>query len=393
MGMISKKNAIPKMTSNTTPSGVANASSNHYTSQSYFAFDYNYESLSSAWTTNGITTGWITYQFSNPIKIGKYCIYPQQTALTRAPKNWTFEGSNDRVVWDTLDTQINVSTWANSVKKEYIILNPKPYINYRLNITANNGDAQYLSVGELEMYEFNHFNKILLSSDNRHYAIEQTEGLGTPVIPVLTQNNDGVYIISANQVNDGEAYQAFDRKNSTRWGSTSGTKGWLAVDVNVPVLLSAYTISSRNDSFATQTPSAWTFEGSNDNQNWEIIDSRTGQNSWSLGETKSYYIAPVKSYRYYRLNITAASGSSTLSIGEFQIYKRISPILISFSENTLKEEHFIKYGIDTVSPFGFNNHLNMIKNIETISKPDVLGEKFTHTIDMSNRRVIGILLS
>lgn len=120
MGMISKKNAIPKMTSNTTPSGVANASSNHYTSQSYFAFDYNYESLSSAWTTNGITTGWITYQFSNPIKIGKYCIYPQQTALTRAPKNWTFEGSNDRVVWDTLDTQINVSTWANSVKKSIL---------------------------------------------------------------------------------------------------------------------------------------------------------------------------------------------------------------------------------------------------------------------------------
>ncbi|MCC3379536.1 hypothetical protein JO375_08435, partial [Paenibacillus sp. UY79] len=67
-----------------------------------------------------------------------------------APKDWTFEGSNDGVTWNVLDTQSNITGWVDNTPKKFSFSNSNSYKNYRINITANNG-SQYLALSELEM--------------------------------------------------------------------------------------------------------------------------------------------------------------------------------------------------------------------------------------------------
>ena len=103
------------------------------------------------------TTGWIGQNFDDSKIIVRYDIIPYEnvTLRTRDPKDWTFEASatgawaGEEVV---LDTQTGYS-FDSMARKSFYITNATAYNFYRLNVTANNGDATYLIISELEMYE------------------------------------------------------------------------------------------------------------------------------------------------------------------------------------------------------------------------------------------------
>ena len=148
---------VPKMTSNTIPSGIVDASS-YYTSTNtanpYKAF--NGTTLGDngwdGWTPIG-TTGWLSYDFGFIAKVNSYSIRPLNFNLgvNRSPKNWTFEGSNNGTVWDVLDTRTNINNWVLETTKYFKIETTAKYRMYRLNITANNGET-FLSIGLVEMF-------------------------------------------------------------------------------------------------------------------------------------------------------------------------------------------------------------------------------------------------
>ncbi|QNU67098.1 hypothetical protein EHE19_000640 [Ruminiclostridium herbifermentans] len=151
------------MSSNTAPSGIASAS--NYTSQTppYKAFDKNYMYFENseyyAWGTTS-TTGWLAYEFDSAQIINKYTITNDVSNLrtpkpcsAMSPRNWTFEAW-DVDQWIVLDTQTNITTWTNAVKKEFTFNNSTPYKKYRINISANGGNtgnSVNLAIGELEM--------------------------------------------------------------------------------------------------------------------------------------------------------------------------------------------------------------------------------------------------
>lgn len=148
-------NLIPKMTSNTSPSGMVSASSTVSVCDAYLAFDKvsNRTDYYDVWEANS-QTGWIYYKFDSAKIIGKYslaCTNAAQATL-RMPKIWTFEGSNNGRDWTVLDTKENVTAWNYNEKKEFIINNNTSYIYYRVNVSANNG-GEYLGIGEIEMME------------------------------------------------------------------------------------------------------------------------------------------------------------------------------------------------------------------------------------------------
>lgn len=153
-------NLIPKMTSNTSPSGKASASSTAY-SNSYFAysaFDHNSSTVSNAWASaNSVTTGWLEYEFPDLQRITKYTIISRVYSgidVKEMPKNWTFEAyDEDLDSWVILDTRAGVTDWESSVKKEFTFKNTKAYYRYRINITANNGHTAGVAIGEMEMME------------------------------------------------------------------------------------------------------------------------------------------------------------------------------------------------------------------------------------------------
>lgn len=94
-------------------------------------------------------TGWLRMACPAARGCNGYTITSPSDANSRAPKNWTFRGSNDGTNWTTLDTQTGV-TWATGEKKAYYLSSIASYSYYELNVTLNNGDAK-LSVVDMEL--------------------------------------------------------------------------------------------------------------------------------------------------------------------------------------------------------------------------------------------------
>lgn len=151
MAKLSTVNAIPKMTSNTTPSGIAISSGANSTSyDNWMAFD---GSVVNSWASTTNNIGWIGYDFTRSISIYKYTLKPKDNVQAQMPKDWTFEGWNGSS-WVVLDTQTNITGWlATGDKKEFTINRPSYYSKYRINITGSNNNSALVIVGELEMYE------------------------------------------------------------------------------------------------------------------------------------------------------------------------------------------------------------------------------------------------
>ncbi|WP_159888677.1 carbohydrate-binding protein [Paenibacillus puerhi] len=146
-------NIIPIMTADESASGVASASSDFGANyKPYKAFDH--QDLEQAWVTNGVTEGWLSFEFPTQRHVVAYRLWPRNeiSAIAASPKNWTFEGY-DGTSWKVLDTRIEISNWTIGEPKSFTIASYSAgYKAYRINITANNGHW-YTSVGELEMIE------------------------------------------------------------------------------------------------------------------------------------------------------------------------------------------------------------------------------------------------
>lgn len=153
----SETNSIPKMTSNTMPSPYVVSASSVYnaTYDAWKAFNGTISDVYDCWVSaDGLKNGWIKFDFNSPKAICNYSIVNRNysTAISTAPKDWTFEGSNNDSDWATLDARTNETNWLASQKRTYSFLNNTKYRYYRLNITSNNGDA-FIAIGDIEMME------------------------------------------------------------------------------------------------------------------------------------------------------------------------------------------------------------------------------------------------
>jgi hypothetical protein len=141
--------SIPQMTSNTTPSGAAAASSVQSGFPAWQAFDRN---TGTAWQSNTSNTGWLSYQFPTGKIIKRYGFFTT-TNNGANPRTWTFEGSNNGSTWVVLDTQTNFVTGVSTFFSFDISANTTSYTFYRINITAVQTGGNNPSIPELEMSE------------------------------------------------------------------------------------------------------------------------------------------------------------------------------------------------------------------------------------------------
>ena len=110
------------------------------------------------------------------------------------------------------------------------------------------------------------------------------------------------------------ASQAFNDNNSNAWGSAAATTvSWLKYDLGASneKTVRQYNITAFN---IDRDPTEWTFEGSNNDSDWDVLDTQSAQ-VFSSGETKTYQIDNSTAYRYYRLDITGSSGA-TINVAE-----------------------------------------------------------------------------
>jgi hypothetical protein len=137
---------------------------------------------------SGQTSGWIQYDFGlgNEKIIKRYTIFSGVSNGTpdgRAPKTWTFEGSNDGTNFTVLDTQSisgNISGIC-SAPSEFDITNQLPFQFYRLNITAIvDGAFPSISIRELKFMEATYNTDCGLSANSNGVGI----GIENPTQPL-----------------------------------------------------------------------------------------------------------------------------------------------------------------------------------------------------------------
>lgn len=130
--------------------GTASASTERVAFPASYAFD-NILSAAQSWRAGvGFTTGWLQYVLTSSKVIRRYDI-SNYTATTRSPKDWTFERLDAGPTWTPIDTQVNKPIAINTTDTFYCA-NETASTTYRLNVSANNGDASVLSVTELDLF-------------------------------------------------------------------------------------------------------------------------------------------------------------------------------------------------------------------------------------------------
>lgn len=235
-------------------------------------------------------------------------------------------------------------------------------------------------------------NKILLSSNSKTtYSLTPPIYSTETAVPQMTSNTapSGRVFASSVYSTSYDAWKGFDRlSNAYNSAIGSGGIGYLGYEFVNSIRIGKYAI---NKGVASQTylPKNWTFEGSNNGTDWTILDTQVNQ---AFTDTDNEYITAntfIGSYRMYRLNWTVNNGANYTGIGELKIYELITPNLLTMLPNQ-SEQTFINYGME--SPININQ-LSGVKLIESNSITHESGKTFTHTIDLSKRRVNKIILS
>ena len=145
----------------------------------------------------------------------------------------------------------------------------------------------------------------------------------------LTTSDAGRVSDTSSQHRNYPGVRAFDGSVSgdgNRWLSGEASSWWIIYKFNVSTVVDSISIALPPEgvgvSSAARAPKIWTFEGSNDNSKWDILDTQTGQSGWSDGDKRYYkFETPnTKAYQYYKFNCTANNGDKKLQIGEFEFY-------------------------------------------------------------------------
>lgn len=166
-------------------------------------------------------------------------------------------------------------------------------------------------------------------------AVAETDmgGVSGDITPKMTSNTTPApYVVSASSIYNlsWSAWKAFNKSNVDtydRWASANnGLPAWLKLDFgegNEKIIVK-YAITTILSSDTSQSPKSFTFEGSNDDINWTILDTRTNEINWSSGEKREYSFENNTPYRYYRVYITATNGANLTTIAELEMMEKTS---------------------------------------------------------------------
>ncbi|WP_436533270.1 GH92 family glycosyl hydrolase [Actinoplanes sp. HUAS TT8] len=96
------------------------------------------------------TTGWIQAQLKQAQTVTSYALTSGNDEPGRDPKDWQLLGSNDGTTWSVVDERAGQTFAQRGQTVEFTVAEPKPYLYYRLNVTANGGE-DIVQLGELEL--------------------------------------------------------------------------------------------------------------------------------------------------------------------------------------------------------------------------------------------------
>lgn len=136
-------------------SGVVLASGEDGTSYAWLAFNKDSNDIYLPWIIAAITNSWLQYKHIEK-RILKSWRLREESTTARTPRLFTIEGSLDGLNWTAIDSSYTASDYIGNGgglwgDLQDVSANTIAYLYHRINITANNGDATFTTIAELEL--------------------------------------------------------------------------------------------------------------------------------------------------------------------------------------------------------------------------------------------------
>ena len=177
------------------------------------AFDGLRSASAHRWLANVGADMYVTYHFNEPTAVNLLGVFNAGAGAwsydTRAPKDWTFQASNDGTTWTTLDTQTGETGWGEGEVRYYSFKNNARYTYYKYSCTANNGQSDYLQLWELEFYFLNQDgpalgNVSLSRTGALAYSLSATEDANAADISYILSDGETVSTNGTRSVAEGD---------------------------------------------------------------------------------------------------------------------------------------------------------------------------------------------
>jgi len=174
--------------------------------------------------------------------------------------------------------------------------------------------------------------------DSANDLYSPTATYGSDEIPEMTSNTAPSGVASADSELTGQsayAYKAFNDSNSGDWACwhtlNEAFPHYLKYEFTATKIIQRYTIAARDNAADINYPAAWTLQGSNNDSDWDTLDTQTGQ-SFTQAEKKTYDFFNSTAYLYYKLVVTSGGAAQYLCIGEFELIEKPSDLMTLVSE-------------------------------------------------------------
>lgn len=164
---------------------------------------------------------------------------------------------------------------------------------------------------------------VTVSLNGHNLSLAGLAGAGTIDSPIADLTSPSGASSSPTTFLGGNAGNLFNN-NFTRNG-TDNTRRIIVAKANLPLIVD-YDFGAGNEktidmynvycgpmqNYQKRCPKSWTFEGSNDNQNWTVLDTRSSETGWSANnaDCRTKTFENTTAYRYYRFKATAAQDNT-----------------------------------------------------------------------------------
>ena len=133
------------------------ASATHSSYPASKAFDGNRADTNGRWLSSIGDHMYLVYRFNDATAVNAIRVWNGSdsaggwNSTGRAPKTWTFSGSNDGETWTTLDTEANVPWTKANEFQTFGFSNVTPYSKYQIEVTGVVGGSR-MTITEIELY-------------------------------------------------------------------------------------------------------------------------------------------------------------------------------------------------------------------------------------------------